>query len=66
MTSGGILIEKKEDQKERIGRSPDKGDAVMMCLAEGGRAVERAIRAGRAMRPMTANTGGRQFASVRR
>jgi hypothetical protein len=62
---GGILIETKEKQKERLGRSPDKGDAAMMCLAEGSRAVERSMRAGRA-RAVTANTGGRQLATVRR
>jgi hypothetical protein len=47
-TTGGILLEDKEaDQKKRIGRSPDKGDAVVMCLAEGDRAVEREQRRGR-------------------
>lgn len=65
-TTGGILLEKKEDQKERIGRSPDKGDAAVMCLAEGGRAVERMQRAGRATRTITANTGGRQLATAAR
>ena len=31
VSSAGVLIEKKEDIKERIGRSPDTGEAVMMC-----------------------------------
>ena len=31
LTPGGILIEQKEDIKKRIGRSPDKGDAVLYC-----------------------------------
>jgi hypothetical protein len=30
-TGGGILIESKEDIKERIGRSPDAGDAVVLA-----------------------------------
>lgn len=64
-TASGILIEPKEDQKKRIGRSPDKGDAVIMCLSEGQRAVDRAARAGRGGTPMTANLGGRYLASVK-
>ena len=31
LTPGGILIEDKEEIKKRIGRSPDKGDAVIYC-----------------------------------
>ena len=31
LTSSGILIESKESIKERIGRSPDKGEAVMLA-----------------------------------
>lgn len=46
-TTGGILLEDKEHQKKRLGRSPDKGDAVVMCLAEGDRAVERELRKSR-------------------
>ena len=30
-TAGGILIESKEDIKERLHRSPDSGDAVVLC-----------------------------------
>lgn len=30
LTTGGILIESKEDLIKRIGRSPDKGDAVVL------------------------------------
>jgi hypothetical protein len=43
-TIGGILIEDKEKIKERIGRSPDKGDGAVMCLSEGQRAVEKQSR----------------------
>jgi hypothetical protein len=41
MTRAGIQIEAKDDIKKRLGRSPDKGDAVVMCLAPGNRAVRR-------------------------
>jgi len=37
----GIQIEAKEKIKERIGRSPDRGEAVVMCLAPGDQAVMR-------------------------
>lgn len=37
----GIKIEAKEDIKSRIGRSPDKGDSVVMCMSEGDKAVVR-------------------------
>lgn len=64
ITSGGILIEAKEKQKVRIGRSPDKGDAACMCLAEGNRAVARLARAGRGgQRQVYANRG---YAALKR
>jgi hypothetical protein len=66
ITSGGILVEAKEKQRERIGRSPDKGDTAIMCLSEGNRAVERAVRASRSGNALRANIGGRELASVRR
>jgi hypothetical protein len=44
LTPSGILIEDKESIKERIGRSPDKGDAVVMCLSEGTAAQMREFR----------------------
>lgn len=31
VTASGVQIEKKEEIKERISRSPDKGEAVMLC-----------------------------------
>ena len=37
----GIKIEPKEKIKQRIGRSPDRGEAVIMCLAPGEQAVLR-------------------------
>lgn len=46
LTARGIQIESKEDIRKRIGRSPGKGDAVVMALDSGGHAVKRANRAG--------------------
>jgi hypothetical protein len=68
LTHQGIKVEDKDQQKKRLGRSPDKGDAAVMCLSEGTRAVERAIRSGRlgGRGELKANTGGRNFASVQR
>lgn len=37
----GILIEDKGEIRKRLGRSPGKGDAVVMALSEGNRAVMR-------------------------
>jgi hypothetical protein len=31
VTKSGILIESKDELKKRLGRSPDKGDAVVMA-----------------------------------
>jgi len=31
ISSAGVLVEEKEEIKKRIGRSPDVGEAVMMC-----------------------------------
>jgi len=39
----GIEIESKDDIRDRIGRSPDRGDAVVMCLAEGQQARRRSL-----------------------
>jgi len=32
VTAAGVQVESKEEIKERIGRSPDVGEAVMLCL----------------------------------
>ena len=45
--TNGILIESKMDIRKRLGRSPDKGDAVVMCLAPGNSAVKRHLGQGR-------------------
>jgi len=46
LTTNGILVEPKEDLKkpERLGRSPDKGDAVMMAWSEGEKAIISGIK----------------------
>jgi hypothetical protein len=63
-TARGILVEDKKKIRERIGRSPGKGDAVVMCLSEGNAAVRRSLagRNGRA-RPQFATVG---YASMKR
>jgi len=44
LTPQGIQIEKKADLKKRLGRSPDKGDAVVMAWSEGESSVSARIR----------------------
>lgn len=44
MTARGIQIELKEEIKKRLGRSPDKADAVVMCWSEGQRLAEQKER----------------------
>jgi hypothetical protein len=39
-----IQVESKEDIKKRLGRSPGKGDAAVMCLSEGNTAIKRQAR----------------------
>lgn len=42
LTVRGVQIEEKDAIRKRLGRSPGKGDAAVMCLSEGERAVMRA------------------------
>ena len=44
LTSAGIQIEAKDDIRKRLGRSPDKGDAVTMAWSEGEDSVSARIR----------------------
>jgi hypothetical protein len=55
VTARGILIESKDDLRKRLGRSPGKGDAVVMCLSEGNAAVKRSLNS--SSRQTTANLG---------
>lgn len=43
MTPRGIQIEEKDEIKKRIGRSPDKGDAIVLSWSEGQEALRRGI-----------------------
>lgn len=61
VTSRGIQVEGKDDLRKRLGRSPGKGDAVVMCLSEGNAAVKRSLRA--TNRPAKANVG---YANLKR
>lgn len=62
VTARGLLIEAKEKLRARLGRSPGKGDAVVMCLSEGNAAVARAMR-GQRPRQTRANIG---YANLKR
>ena len=42
VSARGILLESKKDIRKRIGRSPGKGDAVVMALSEGSTAIKQA------------------------
>jgi hypothetical protein len=46
LTARGIQIESKEELKkpERLGRSPDKGDAIVMAWSEGEKALVRKMK----------------------
>lgn len=56
-TIGGILIEDKDELKKRLGRSPDRGDAAVMCLSEGQNAVRAQARNRPGRLPTYANVG---------
>jgi hypothetical protein len=44
LTTRGIKIEDKNAIRKRLGRSPDDGDAIVMCLSEGARAAAAELR----------------------
>ncbi len=56
VSARGILIEGKDALRKRLGRSPGKGDAVVMCFSEGNVAARRDL-AMRARLPNRANVG---------
>lgn len=43
LTPRGVQLESKDDIRKRLGRSPGRGDAVVMALSEGDRARTRAF-----------------------
>jgi hypothetical protein len=47
LTARGIKLKPKDDIRERIGRPPGKGYAVVMAWAEGAKAVKRLLRGNR-------------------
>jgi hypothetical protein len=58
LTMRGIKIEDKTEIRKRLGRSPDAGDAIVMCLSEGTRAAAAELRRARQeSRPNRANVG---------
>lgn len=44
LTTRGIKVEAKEDIRKRLGRSPGKGDVIMMCLSEGQAVITRQLQ----------------------
>lgn len=56
MSAGGILVESKDDIRKRLGRSTNKGDAVVMCLSMGDAAIKRKMSRP-AHQPSNANIG---------
>lgn len=54
LTPNGIIVESKDDIRKRLGRSPGKGDALVMCLSEGNAVITRDLaresRRGRTIR----------------
>lgn len=43
MTTRGVQLESKDDIRKRLGRSPGKGDALVMCLYAGGKSIQRQL-----------------------
>jgi hypothetical protein len=43
LTAQGIQVEGKKEIRKRLGRSPDVGDAIVMCLAEGQAVITRRL-----------------------
>jgi hypothetical protein len=62
LTPRGIKVEDKNEIRKRLGRSPDDGDAIVMCLAEGAKAAMRQLSAqDRERRPERAEVGYADF-----
>lgn len=64
VAKNGITLESKEDVVKRLGRSPDEGDAVVMCWWSGAKIASDwhnwpAAHGGRKPPPAVHNSGGR-------
>lgn len=57
VSARGIVIESKDDLRQRLGRSPGKGDVVVMALSSGDQAVKRQASRHAGALPATANLG---------
>lgn len=57
VSARGIIIESKDDLRQRLGRSPGKGDVVVMALSSGDQAVKRQASRHAGALPTTANLG---------
>jgi hypothetical protein len=58
LTARGVKIEDKDEIRKRLGRSPDEGDAIVMCMSEGTRAAQAEQRRSQhGARPDRANLG---------
>jgi hypothetical protein len=57
LTARGIQIEEKSEIRKRLGRSPDDGDAIVMCMEEGARAAASMANWQGRERPSTAGVG---------
>jgi hypothetical protein len=57
MKANGLQIESKDDLRDRLGRSPGRADAVVMCLSEGNSAVRRSLGGTSQSQPVTVNLG---------
>jgi hypothetical protein len=63
LSGNAIQLEEKTEIKKRLGRSPDKGDAIVMAWFSGARkrrALARSATSGRDL-PTMANLGGRRL-----
>lgn len=59
VTARGVKVENKDDIKERLGRSPDKGDALVMAWLEGQHGIALAARHSTNRKPQTQAVMGR-------
>jgi hypothetical protein len=68
LTPSGVLISPKDELRKELGRSPDKGDAVVICWHEGARQkLKSRNRAGRTQNlPTETNKGNQRYERIRR